>query len=148
VPWKEERVKVLATVVLAVLACATAADAGALKLAQNTSAPPASGATPSEEPGAKILNDAVINPKSSALVFFRAGWCYPCKKMASNLSAVATLPIIEIDVDANPNLARKYDLKNLPTVLLFLKGSQVDQKVGILSESEISTWVKKAPSGR
>lgn len=114
-------------------------------VAQSTN-PVAAAAT--EEPGAKLLNDAVIKPKSSALVFFRAGWCYPCKKMASSLVGAVNLPIIEIDADANPNLVRNYDLKSLPTIILFSKGVQVDQKVGILSESEISTWLKKVTGGR
>ena len=128
------------------MAFASRANAKSITVAQNNGAP--SGSVASEEPGAKLLNDAVINPKSSALVHFRAGWCYPCKKMASNLVGATTLPIIDIDADANPNLVRKYDVQNLPTVIMFSKGVQVDQKVGILSESEISTWLKKATSGR
>jgi len=103
--------------------------------------------SPPEELGSKVLKDAVINPKNTALVFFRAGWCGPCRKIASNLVAVASLPVVEIDVDSNPSLARDYDLKNLPTVLLFSKGVPIDQKVGVISESELSAWVKKAVSG-
>jgi thioredoxin-like negative regulator of GroEL len=68
--------------------------------------------------------------------------------MASSLVGAVNLPIIEIDADANPNLVRNYDLKSLPTIILFSKGVQVDQKVGILSESEISTWLKKVTGGR
>jgi len=139
--------KVLIIAVVAVVACISAAGAGPIKLAQNSNGSSGAGSTP-EEPGAKLLDSAVIGPKSTALVFFTAGWCYPCRKMASNLVAVGKLPVVQIDVSANPKLASNYSIKDLPTILLFSKGVSVDQKVGIVSESEISAWVTKATGGR
>lgn len=101
----------------------------------------------SSEPGAKQLDDAVINPKSTALVVFRADWCGPCRTMAPHLVSAArslNIQIVEIDASANPALAESYKIENIPTLLLFSKGVLVDRKVGNMPETEIAAWLKKA----
>ena len=98
------------------------------------------------EVGAKLLNAAIIEPKGAGLVFFRAGWCGPCGRMAPNLASAAhnaDLQIVEIDVTANPVLADSYNVHDIPAVLLFSKGALIDRKVGIMAEKEIATWLRQ-----
>ena len=69
------------------------------------------------------------------LVDFWATWCGPCKMVAPVLEEIATehaekLTIAKVDVDANPNIARDYQIMSIPTLILFKDGKPVKQIVG------------------
>ncbi len=70
------------------------------------------------------------------LIDFWADWCLPCKMQAPILEQVAgelggRVTIAKMDVDKNQNLASKYGIKSIPTLLLFRRGSVVKQFVGV-----------------
>ena len=72
----------------------------------------------------------LINQDTPVLVDFFAEWCGPCKMLAPVLKQVKDslgdgVSIIKIDVDKNQGLAAKYQIKGVPTMLLFKKGKQV-----------------------
>ena len=87
------------------------------------------------------FND-IINSETPVLVDFFADWCGPCKMLAPILAQVKeelgdSVKIIKIDVDKNQPLATKYQVRGVPTMLLFKKGKQVWRQSGVLQKNEI-----------
>ncbi|MCK0178382.1 thioredoxin [Flavobacteriaceae bacterium S0862] len=84
----------------------------------------------------------IINSQTPVLVDFFADWCGPCKMLAPILKQVKeelgdAVKIIKIDVDKNQPLAAKYQVRGVPTMLLFKKGKQVWRQSGVLQKNEI-----------
>jgi thioredoxin 1 len=81
------------------------------------------------------------------LVDFFADWCGPCKMLAPILKDVKedlgdTIKIIKIDVDKNQPLAGKYQVRGVPTMLLFKNGKQVWRQSGVLQKNELISIIK------
>ena len=77
---------------------------------------------------------------------FFAEWCGPCKLIAPILEEVARdyngrLKIAKLNVDENPDMARKYGVRGIPTLLLFKNGNVEATKVGALSKSQLSAFI-------
>ena len=88
------------------------------------------------------FND-LINQKVPVLVDFKADWCQPCKMMAPILKQVKQhfkdqIKIIKIDIDQNPNVASKYGIRGVPTLILFKDGIEVWKQSGVLQASQIN----------
>ena len=85
--------------------------------------------------------------KEMVLVDFYADWCGPCKMLSPILQDLASdrssVEIVKIDVDSNPNLAKRYGVMSIPTMLLFKNGSLVSQKNGFMPKEEISSWIEE-----
>ncbi|WP_034057100.1 thioredoxin [Lacinutrix jangbogonensis] len=84
----------------------------------------------------------IINQDKPVLVDFFATWCGPCKALTPILKQVKdvlkeNVSIIKIDVDKNQELASKYQVKGVPTMLLFKNGKQVWRQSGVLQKDEI-----------
>lgn len=84
----------------------------------------------------------LINQDTPVLVDFFADWCGPCKMLEPVLKEVKeslgdSVSIIKIDVDKNPALASKYQVRGVPTMLLFKNGKQVWRQSGVLQKEEI-----------
>ena len=89
----------------------------------------------------------IINSETPVLVDFFADWCGPCKMLAPILKEVKeelgdAVKIIKIDVDKNQPLAAKYQVRGVPTMLLFKKGKQVWRQSGVLQKNEIINIIK------
>ncbi|WP_280492064.1 thioredoxin [Nocardia asiatica] len=83
---------------------------------------------------ASFADDVLLSEKP-VLVDFWADWCGPCKMVAPVLEEIAgahadKLTVAKLDVDANPNTARDYQILSLPTMMLFRGGKPVKQIVG------------------
>jgi thioredoxin 1 len=90
----------------------------------------------------------LINSTKPTLVDFYADWCGPCKMMSpiidetkKDLGAGAT--ILKIDIDKNTDVARKYGIRSIPTLVLFKEGEIVWRQSGVPSKSLIVESVKK-----
>ncbi|OBQ52508.1 thioredoxin [Tamlana sp. s12] len=84
----------------------------------------------------------IINQDKPVLVDFYATWCGPCKTLGPILKDVKdtlkdSISIIKIDVDKNQELATKYQVKGVPTMLLFKNGKQVWRQSGVLQKNDI-----------
>ena len=89
----------------------------------------------------------IINQDQPVLVDFFADWCGPCKMLSPILKQVKDklgdgITILKIDVDKNQALASKYQVRGVPTMLLFKKGKQVWRQSGVLQESDIINVIK------
>lgn len=84
------------------------------------------------------------------LVKFGAPWCSPCRQIDSQLSQLAiseygNVRVVMINIDREPNLARKYGVDSIPHLALFRDGRQIDSRQGYQSRAELTHWVQ-APS--
>jgi len=84
----------------------------------------------------------IINDTKPVLVDFYADWCQPCKMVSPILKQVKDqlgdrVKIIKINVDTNPAVSAKYNIRSIPTLLLFKNGQIIWNKVGVSSANEI-----------
>ena len=80
------------------------------------------------------------------LVDFWAEWCGPCKMLGPILEEISKdlkdkLQILKVNLDENQDLAMKYSIRSIPTLLLFKDGELIDTKVGLLPKSELVEWL-------
>lgn len=98
------------------------------------------------------LNDSqfsenVLNSKGLVLVDFWAEWCGPCRQLGPILEAIdeemgGDVTIYKMNVNDSPETASQFGIRSIPTMFLFKDGKQVDTKVGLNTQSTISSWIE------
>lgn len=90
----------------------------------------------------------IITSKTPVLVDFYADWCGPCKTLAPILKEVKKelgdmVKIVKIDVDKNQSLASKYQVRGVPTMILFKNASQLWRQSGVLQKQDLISIIKQ-----
>jgi len=96
---------------------------------------------------ADFASDIEQNSQAT-LVDFYADWCGPCKVIAPLLEEIATdyagkMKFYRLDVDANPQTAIKYNVRGIPTLLIFINGEIKDSLVGAVGKNDLIKFVEK-----
>ena len=90
----------------------------------------------------------IIKGDTPVLVDFYADWCGPCKMMAPILKDVKqrfgeNLNIIKIDTEKNPAAAIRYQVRGIPTLILFYKGHIIWQQAGVVQANQLEAIIKQ-----
>jgi thioredoxin 1 len=99
----------------------------------------------------KIIDDMstfneIINSSTPVLVDFYADWCAPCRMMAPILQQVSKemegkVKVIKVNVDKNGDAAQKYQIRSIPTMILFRNGKVQWQGVGVMQADQIKSII-------
>jgi thioredoxin 1 len=86
--------------------------------------------------------DTIIQSEKPVLIDFFATWCGPCKMLGPILKEVKDslgdrVSIIKIDVDKNQQISSQYQVRGVPTMILFQSGKQLWRQSGVLTKEEI-----------
>jgi thioredoxin 1 len=90
------------------------------------------------------FDDVVLRSDKPVMVDFWAEWCGPCRMIAPFVEEMARdydgkALIVKCDVDNSPNVAIKYSIRNIPTVLFFKNGQVADKQIGAVPKTSFVT---------
>ncbi len=87
--------------------------------------------------------DEVIKDKE-VLVDFYATWCGPCRMLAPVLESVSDkILVVKVDIDENMDLAKRFGIMSVPTLIYFKKDGSHEKKTGYMPSSDILDWMGK-----
>jgi len=94
------------------------------------------------------FDETVLKAGHAVLVDFWAEWCGPCKRIAPTIDALATeyagrITIGKIDIDSNPKVPERYQVRGIPTLLLFKGGQVVESVIGLAHKDELKKVIDK-----
>jgi len=89
----------------------------------------------------------VLSSSTPVVVDFWAEWCGPCKQIAPALEEISTemgekVKVAKLNVDENPNIAAKYGVRGIPTLMIFKDGELAATKVGAMPKGKIAEWIE------
>ena len=89
------------------------------------------------------FSSEVLSSKTPVLLQFSTPWCAPCRTFAPILESLAEeysghVKMCKIDAESNYDLAAKYNINSVPTVIFFKDGQPVDKAIGLLSKQAVS----------
>src|SRR3954452_22865082 len=92
------------------------------------------------------LEDELLQSEKPVLVDFWAPWCGPCRAMSPAVEAAAEklgggAKVYKVNVDENPSVSPRFNLRGIPTLILFKDGKEANRRVGLSSREQIEALV-------
>jgi thioredoxin 1 len=92
---------------------------------------------------------AVLEAAGTVLVDFTAQWCPPCKALSPVLGRIADemagrISVASVDADACPHLAARFQIRGLPTLVVFQGGKEIARRIGLTNEEGIRALLRPA----
>jgi thioredoxin 1 len=98
--------------------------------------------------GEDDFDDRISQARGPVLVDFWAAWCGPCKVIAPRLAEIADelagqAQVAKVNVDDNGDLANRFGIRSIPTLIVFKDGKVVDQMIGAAPKDQIRRMLQK-----
>lgn len=95
------------------------------------------------------FQDDVLSADKPVLVDFWAEWCGPCKMIGPALEEIAEeladkVTIAKINIDDHPDAPARYNVRGIPTMILFKNGEEAQRKVGAAPKSALKGWLESS----
>ncbi|MBQ6142944.1 MAG: thioredoxin [Clostridia bacterium] len=96
---------------------------------------------------AETFEKEIGNTETPVIVDFYASWCGPCKMMAPVLESIknkyeGSIKIIKIDIDESREIASKYSIMSVPTLMFFVNGELVRKEIGFMPQEKLEDIIK------
>lgn len=94
------------------------------------------------------FEENVLKSKIPVLVDFYADWCTPCKIMSPVIEEIARefedkITVLKINIDENPDIAEKYSVMSIPTIMLFKDGKAKKTSVGVTTKEKLVEMIQE-----
>ena len=86
------------------------------------------------------FQNEVLEEKKTVLIDFFADWCYPCKMMTPVVEEVSkeeSITVGKVNIDENQELAEKYGVESIPTIIVFKNGKEYKRQVGVTDRESL-----------
>jgi len=96
----------------------------------------------------KNFEEEVIKSKLPVLVDFWAEWCGPCRALLPTIDEIAKekqgkLKVCKVNIENSGDLATKYEVMSVPTIMIFKEGKPMEKKVGLIPKKELEKVINK-----
>ncbi len=91
--------------------------------------------------------DSLMKSSTLVLVDFYADWCLPCQALKPILEKIEkeykNVKMAKVNIEKNKELASKFSIMSIPTLILFKNGKEIDRIIGLMPENAIREWLEK-----
>lgn len=96
----------------------------------------------------KSFSSLISTTATPVLVDFYASWCGPCQTLSPIVQQVAKefgekVKVVKVDVDRNPAAAQQFQIRSVPTLMIFKEGKALWRKAGLMTKRELSTVLQQ-----
>ena len=99
-----------------------------------------------ENVNSQNFEEEVLKNEKLVLVDFYADWCGPCKMLSPIIDQIAeentNIKVVKVNVDESQDLAMKYQVMSIPTLVIIQEGKEINRSVGLVDKSQIENMVK------